>query len=116
MSDAGSPPDQTCPVKKTNMIQRLRHRAILLCCLAVIVLFLPSGLFGESGEASPVKVQPIVVEGIPFNVTVDFAGLRAEDRFAPVDRSETLRISKATYDDLAVVITLQVKPGGPPRA
>jgi Na+/H+ antiporter NhaC len=71
MSDTGSPPDQTCPVKKTNLIQRLRHRAILLCCLAVIVLFLPSGLFGESGEASPVKVQPIVVEGIPFNVKVD---------------------------------------------
>ncbi|MGD8413169.1 MAG: Na+/H+ antiporter NhaC family protein [Candidatus Latescibacterota bacterium] len=54
----------------------LRH-SFFLCALLSASLLWPAAVEGQSAPQSPLSVQPIVVERIPFNVTVDDPGQEA---------------------------------------
>lgn len=56
------------------MNQRL---GFVLCAVLASALLWPAGVVGQPDLQSPLSVQPIVVEKIPFNVVVDDPGLES---------------------------------------
>ncbi len=67
------------------------------------------------GGATWLTVPATCLHTIAFDVSINRANLPPEDIHRPVDRSETIRVSHAGYDDLDVVVTIKVKPGGPAK-
>ena len=67
------------------------------------------------GGASWLTVPSTCTHGVAFNVAIDLSNLPPEDVFKPVRRSETLRASYSGYTSLDIPITVEVRPGGPPR-
>jgi hypothetical protein len=54
-------------------------------------------------------------DGVAFDVTINRDELPKESAYEPVDRTETIRASYAGFDNLDVLVTIKVKPGGPPK-
>ncbi len=65
------------------------------------------------GGASWLTVPATCTNAVAFDVTINRDNLPKESAYEPVDRSETIRASYAAFDDLDVVVTVKVKPGGP---
>lgn len=67
------------------------------------------------GAAAWLTIPAVCTHAVPFDVSIDRDNLPPEDVHRPVDRSETIRASFGGYDDLDVVVTIKVKPGGPAK-
>ncbi len=97
-------------------IKDLPVRSVLTQSITVTGSEVPGGAITVTkvGGASWLSVPANVTDDTAFDMTIVPANLPMHDVYRPVKRSETVRFSYAAFDDLDVVVTVIVKPGGPP--
>lgn len=66
------------------------------------------------GGETWISIDGTVAHGVAANVRLLPENLPRRKHRQPLRRTATIRFSAATYDDLDVPVTIDVKPGGPP--
>lgn len=75
--------------------------------------FADTAALAKIGGASWLSIPATCTNDTAFNVTILPANLPKESIRKLVRRTETIRVTKATFTTLDIVVEVVVKPGGP---